>query len=65
MALKIIVSQCTVCGACEFECPNAAIRMKGDTYIIDPKKCTECQDQFDEPQCAAVCPVPNTCVPAS
>jgi ferredoxin len=64
MAYKIVVSQCTVCGACEFECPNAAIRMKGETYIIDPKKCTECADQFDKPQCAAVCPVPKTCIPA-
>ncbi len=64
MAYKIIVSQCTVCGACEFECPNAAIKMKGDTYIIDPVKCTECAGSFDKPQCAEVCPVPKTCVPA-
>ncbi|MGO8740760.1 4Fe-4S dicluster domain-containing protein [Rhodoblastus sp.] len=64
MAYKIIVSQCTVCGACEFECPNAAIKMKGDTYIIDPKKCTECEGSFDKPQCVEVCPVPKTCVPA-
>jgi ferredoxin len=35
MAFKIIASQCSACGACEFECPNAAIRMKADTYIID------------------------------
>lgn len=62
MAFKIITSQCTVCGACEFECPNAAIRMKGDTYIIDPAKCTECDG--DDPKCAAVCPVDGTCVPA-
>ncbi len=64
MAYKIIVSQCTVCGACEFECPNAAIKMKGDTYIIDAKKCTECEGSFDKPQCVEVCPVPKTCVPA-
>jgi ferredoxin len=64
MAYKIIASQCTVCGACEFECPNAAIRLKGDMYIIDPKKCTECVGHFDTPQCAVVCPVENTCVPA-
>ena len=64
MAYKIIVSQCTVCGACEFECPNAAIRLKNDMYIIDPKKCTECVGHFDTPQCAVVCPVENTCVPA-
>jgi ferredoxin len=53
-----------VCGACEFECPNAAIRLKNDMYIIDPKKCTECEGHFDKPQCAVVCPVENTCVPA-
>ena len=64
MAYKIIVSSCTVCGACEFECPNAAIRMKGETYIIDPAKCTECEGAFDKPQCVEVCPVPKTCVPA-
>ena len=56
MAYKIIASQCTVCGACEFECPNAAIRLKNDMYIIDAKKCTECEGHFDAPQCAAVCP---------
>ena len=64
MAYKIIVSSCTVCGACEFECPNAAIRMKGETYIIDPAKCTECEGAFDKPQCVEACPVPKTCVPA-
>ncbi len=64
MAYKIVASQCTVCGACEFECPNGAIAMKGDIYIINPNKCTECQGSFDTPQCAAVCPVPRTCIPA-
>lgn len=64
MAYKIIVAQCTACGACEFECPNAAISMKGDTYVIDPSNCTQCEGHFDTPQCAAVCPVPNTYVPA-
>ncbi len=64
MAYKIVASQCTACGACEYECPNTAISMKGDIYVIDPKKCTECDGHFDTPQCAAVCPVPKTCVPA-
>ena len=64
MAYKIIASQCTACGACEFECPNAAIKMKGDIYIIDPAKCTECAGSFDKAQCSEVCPVPKTCVPA-
>jgi ferredoxin len=63
MAFKIIASQCTSCGACEFECPSAAIKMKGETYIIDAAKCTEC-DGMDTQQCAAVCPVPKTCIKA-
>ncbi len=64
MALKIVASQCTVCGACEFECPNTAIKFKKGTYIIDPNLCTECQGDYDAPQCVEVCPVPNTCIPA-
>ena len=57
MALKIIASSCTGCSACEPECPNVAIREKGGTFLIDPKKCTECEGQYDSPQCVAVCPV--------
>ena len=57
MAYKIIASSCTGCSLCEFECPNAAISMKGDTFVINPKKCTECEGHYDEPQCIAVCPV--------
>ncbi|KAF0118835.1 MAG: 4Fe-4S ferredoxin iron-sulfur binding domain-containing protein [Rhodospirillaceae bacterium] len=64
MAYKIIASQCTVCGAYEFECPNKAIAMKGEIYIIKADKCTQCEGFFDIPQCAAVCPVDGTCVPA-
>lgn len=62
MAYKIIASQCSACSACEPECPNVAIREKNGTYIIEPKKCTECAGHFDEPQCVAVCPVDNTVV---
>jgi len=62
MAYKIVASQCTACGACEFECPNAAIRMKGDMYIIDASTCTECDGE--QPRCDDVCPVPDTCVRA-
>jgi len=63
MAYKIVTETCTACGACEFECPNAAIRFKADKYFIDAKLCTECEGHFDRPQCAEICPVPNTCVP--
>jgi ferredoxin len=56
MAYKIDASGCTGCGSCEFECPNGAIRMKGDIYVINPGKCTECQGHFDVPQCVSACP---------
>ncbi len=63
MAYRIIGAQCTVCGACEFECPNQAIAMKGDTYVVNAKKCTDCKGFFDAPQCVAVCPS-DSVVPA-
>jgi ferredoxin len=62
MALKIVASQCTSCSACEPECPNVAISEAKGTFVIDPQKCTECIGHFDAPQCAAVCPVPDTCI---
>ncbi|TAN55828.1 MAG: ferredoxin [Rhodospirillales bacterium] len=64
MAYKIVASQCTGCGACEFECTNKAIKEKDGVFAINPDKCTECEGAFDAPQCAAVCPVDDTCVPA-
>lgn len=32
---------CIGCGACEYECPVAAIEF-GVTYIIDPELCIDC-----------------------
>lgn len=46
MAYKIVASQCTAFGACEFECPNAAVNLKRDLYVIDLKTCTECEGHF-------------------
>jgi ferredoxin len=39
-----------------------AISPKNGTFVINPKKCTECIGWFDEPQCVAVCPVDFTCI---
>lgn len=64
MALKIVVETCTLCSACELECPNAAIAFTGDAFAIEARLCTECAGKFAAPQCAAICPVPDTCVPA-
>jgi len=57
MSYKIIASTCTACSACEPECPNVAIREKDGTFVINPKKCTECIGHYDDPMCIEVCPV--------
>lgn len=62
MPYRIVASQCTNCSACEAECPNEAISEKGNTFVIDPAKCTECIGHFDVPQCVAICPVDKTCI---
>lgn len=60
MALKI-TDECINCDVCEPECPNQAISMGADFYVIDPDRCTECVGHFGEPQCVQVCPV--ECIP--
>lgn len=60
MALKI-TEECINCDVCEPECPNQAISMGPDIYVIDPNKCTECVGHYGEPQCIQVCPV--SCIP--
>jgi len=57
----MITSECINCDVCEPECPNEAISMGPEYYVIDPLKCTECVGHFDEPQCAQICPV--ECIP--
>ena len=60
MALKI-TDACINCDVCEPECPNHAISMGPEIYVIDPALCTECVGHFDKPQCQQVCPV--DCIP--
>jgi ferredoxin len=60
MALKI-TDQCNNCDVCEPECPNSAISMGPEIYVIDWRRCTECVGHFDKPQCVEVCPV--DCIP--
>lgn len=62
MAL-MITDQCINCDVCEPECPNDAISMGPEFYVIDPHHCTECVGHFDEPQCVQVCPV--ECIPVN
>ncbi|MEW6099291.1 MAG: YfhL family 4Fe-4S dicluster ferredoxin [Pseudomonadota bacterium] len=62
MAL-MITDECINCDVCEPECPNQAISMGPEIYVIDPARCTECVGHFDEPQCVQVCPV--ECIPVN
>jgi ferredoxin len=57
----MITDECINCDVCEPECPNQAISMGPEFYVIDPGRCTECVGHFDTPQCVQVCPV--ACIP--
>ncbi len=56
MALKII-NTCVNCYACEPVCPSQAIYKADAHFLINPRKCTECVGDFDDPQCATICPI--------
>jgi ferredoxin len=58
-----ITDECINCDVCEPECPNGAISMGPEIYVIDPRRCTECVGHFDEPQCVQLCPV--NCIPVN
>ncbi|MCP5156482.1 MAG: YfhL family 4Fe-4S dicluster ferredoxin [Ectothiorhodospiraceae bacterium] len=60
MAL-MITAECINCDVCEPECPNGAISLGEEYYVIDPLLCTECVGHHDQPQCVQVCPV--ECIP--
>lgn len=60
MALKIL-DNCIACDMCLPECPNDAISMVGNTYVINPDLCTECMGHYDNPTCLSVCPI-NNCI---
>ena len=62
MAL-LITDECINCDVCEPQCPNQAIFMGPDIYVIRPERCTECVGHSDVPQCVELCPV--NCIPVN
>ena len=58
----IIDESCITCDPCMQNCPVNAIVSDSDNptgenrYYVQPEKCVECVDIFDDPQCAAICP---------
>ena len=59
MAVKIIES-CVNCFACEPVCPSKAIYEAKPHFLVDAKKCTECEGDFPVFQCASICPIEGT-----
>ena len=58
----MITEECIACGACEGECPNDAISLGDDIFVIDPDRCSECVGFHGEQMCQEACPV-DCCVP--
>ncbi|HEY8329946.1 MAG TPA: 4Fe-4S binding protein [Pseudomonas sp.] len=56
MALKIVES-CVNCWACVDVCPSEAISQGSTHFKISAHKCTECDGDFTEQQCASICPI--------
>ncbi len=63
MALKITPA-CTNCWACLDVCPNDAIHQAVPHFLIDAGKCSECVGEYEDPQCAAICPIEAAIVDA-
>jgi ferredoxin len=56
MALQIIEG-CVNCWACAPLCPSKAIYEAAPHFLIDAGKCTECDGDYLDPQCASICPI--------
>lgn len=52
-----IIETCVNCWACEPLCPSQAIYEARPHFLIDSGKCTECEGDYADPQCASICPI--------
>ena len=52
-----IIESCVNCWACEPLCPSNAIYEARPHFMIDAKKCTECEGDHSDPQCVSICPI--------
>jgi len=58
----MITEECIACGACEGECPNDAISLGEEIFVIDPDRCSECVGFHEAQMCQEACPV-DCCEP--
>jgi ferredoxin len=63
MALYIVAAECISCGDCLPVCPTDSIKEGPVVFEISKKTCTECNGDFDVPQCVKVCPIDNCILP--
>lgn len=52
-----IAAPCVNCWACVDVCPNEAIVEARPHFVIEAKRCTECDGDHADPQCASICPI--------
>ena len=64
MAFTIDRMVCTACGDCEPVCPTKSITPFKGVYAIEADGCTECEEEFDLPQCLDVCMEDDCIIPA-
>ncbi|MCQ1058583.1 4Fe-4S binding protein [Photobacterium sp. ZSDE20] len=59
-----ITDKCTGCNACKLVCPNNAIYQGSEAvhYAVHPQRCNECSGQFEDQQCASICPIEEAIV---
>ncbi len=64
MAVEI-VDLCVNCWACVDVCPSKAIYEAKPHFMVDSKKCTECDGDYAQPQCASICPIESAILDAN
>jgi ferredoxin len=52
-----IVDSCVSCHACSMVCPTNAIYQGAAHFMVDSRKCTECEGDYADSQCASICPI--------
>ncbi|MBF0415505.1 MAG: 4Fe-4S binding protein [Magnetococcales bacterium] len=63
MALRI-TQYCVGCWACAGVCPNQAIQVVHHVFTILTSSCQECDGDYPDPQCGAICPIEEAIVDA-
>jgi Fe-S-cluster-containing hydrogenase component 2 len=60
-----ITDKCVGCHACQIVCPSNAIYRDSESskqFRIHQKRCTGCEGQYKDPQCASICPIEEAIV---